>query len=171
MKFVPENINEAIKHMPGTIPREVREHVETINLPADKLRFMARFRSIVFSTEELVELADKLGLTLYKEYLEVSDKNTELNLEKLYPRSRMKYFHFTSDKPKEIWMNFTREHPMGGYNLSCYGKISLVKGKYRVWFRINDNGITKYEKEFSELEKALKYVIPDFKSLLTYWND
>jgi hypothetical protein len=117
-----------------------------------------------------------IGMNLYKQYLDVLNKNPQLKI--FYKGKQIFHFKESSETPKEIFVNWNKEHPMSGYGgrkswMRFWGSIKYIKGKYRVrCFMVEDSGPSeKYHKEFDTMEEALNFVISDFQSLLSYYGD
>ena len=126
-----------------------------------------------------------LGINLYSQYRRVLKENPEL---RIYYNGK-EIFHFKEVfvldendvrhlKPKEIYIDWHKPHPMSGYQgrtswMRCSGTIKYIKGKYRVrCYMVEDSGPSKkYHKEFDTMEEALRYIIPDFQSLLSYYGE
>jgi hypothetical protein len=115
-----------------------------------------------------------IGINLYNQYLRILEENPEL---KIY-RDEKEIHHFKEKSPTEISIEWAKHHPMSGYQgrtsrMKCWGTIKFIKNVYRVkCFLVEDSGTSdKYFKEFPTMEKALKYIIPDFQSLLSYYSE
>ena len=117
-----------------------------------------------------------LGVNLYQQYLDVLDKNPDLK--NYWNGKQVFFFKEDPNNPREIWVNFNKEHPMSGYGgrtswMRFWGTIKYIKGKYRVkCYMVEDSGKSdKYFGEFPTMEEAVKFVIPDFQGILSYYSE
>jgi hypothetical protein len=117
-----------------------------------------------------------IGKTLYQQYCDIIDNNPELKI--FYKGKEIKHFKESEDNPKEIHVGWGREHPMSGYGgrtswMRFWGSIKYIKKEYRVrCFMVEDSGRPeKYLGSFQTLEEAIRFVIPDFQGLLSYYDE
>jgi hypothetical protein len=117
-----------------------------------------------------------IGKTLYQQYSDIIENNPELQI--YWKGKEILHFKESQDNPKEIWVNWNKQHPMSGYGgrtswMRFWGTIRYIKKQYRVkCYMVEDSGKPdKYFGSFETLEEALRFVIPDFQSILSYYGD
>jgi hypothetical protein len=114
---------------------------------------------------------------LFEEYRAALEKNPSLKI--FRDEKELNFFRANQEMyPNEIHIGFRREHPMSGWGgriswMHCWGTIKHIKGSYRCRiFMVDDSSKPeRYWGEFNSIEEILKFIMPDFKGLLSYYDD
>lgn len=114
--------------------------------------------------------------SLIEEYEFLIKKYPELDISNFY---KVRGFQADEENKREIYSGFYRRHPMSGYGggrdqyLGFWGKIKWMPSKkvYRAKFTEQDSGYNSWKGDFETLEEALRFGIPKFEGLLSYYPE